>query len=185
MDRGERRIRTERTIRHRVRTRVAESQRLYADEPTEDWRAPHLHRVRVGWETRWTFYEWLTKPGTLRKHSGSHGSCRICEYRNPKREEPSLEWEMAQISENNPMTVGVDLPDRTLTIRRRRKNTRRWCRGKVGVPHQTSWRPVPSHSDSRELVCSVCGKKLDWCCHARWWPLKERCRCGRSRPTVL
>src|SRR5215831_1778071 len=50
MDRGERRIRTERTIRHRVRTRVAESQRLYADEPTEDWRAPHLHRVRVGWE---------------------------------------------------------------------------------------------------------------------------------------
>lgn len=49
------------------------------------------------------------------------------------------------------------------------KNTRRWCRGKIGVPHQLTvktyrevkgpgWHP---RGEAQILLCSVCGKELD------------------------
>lgn len=50
-----------------------------------------------------------------------------------------------------------------------RKNTKRWCRGKIGVEHQAECRGynetkrqgLARHSNSwRVLVCSECGKEL-------------------------
>jgi hypothetical protein len=50
-----------------------------------------------------------------------------------------------------------------------KKNTRRWCKGKVGREHQTEWRwryylgsPAVSRKGCYRLICSVCGKVLDY-----------------------
>jgi hypothetical protein len=68
----------------------------------------------------------------------------------------------------------TDLPPRP---QRGRKNTRRWCRGKVGVPHQVEVR-VSRHAYNdppcyrvewytgcwfcnHERACTVCGKVID------------------------
>ncbi len=55
------------------------------------------------------------------------------------------------------------------------KNTRKWCRGKVGVPHKPKCVRYDEyenqHGESRwtkgwkVLVCESCGKELD-----HWWP---------------
>lgn len=50
-----------------------------------------------------------------------------------------------------------------------RKNTKKWCRGKVGRAHKPACKPYnevknqrPCHSDSwKVLECSECGKILD------------------------
>jgi hypothetical protein len=182
MDRGERRHRTERIIDRRVRIRVFEARgHLYTSPPPEPWRTRFRYRITVGSRKYWTFHEWLAKPGILRKVNGAHGSCGVCEQEeNPKREEPTLAWEIEQISgEDNPAPL-----DRLLSPvpRRRhsRKDTKRWCRGKIGVPHHLAWQPTRPGSDSYELTCSACGKKLDWCFHSSWWRRKDPCRCGRS-----
>jgi hypothetical protein len=59
------------------------------------------------------------------------------------------------------------------------KDTKRWCRGKVGTPHTTRCvryddvkrAPFPdahnsSSRDWRILICTACGKEL-----ANYWPL--------------
>jgi hypothetical protein len=49
-----------------------------------------------------------------------------------------------------------------------RKDTRRWCRGKVGVPHQTHWVKWFDTAWSKKPqsywneICQVCGKKLGY-----------------------
>lgn len=56
---------------------------------------------------------------------------------------------------------------------RRKPNRKKWCKGKVGIPHKAVWqkrRPwvLPSgtdvHKNDREYVCAVCKKVLDY-----WW----------------
>lgn len=54
-----------------------------------------------------------------------------------------------------------------------KKDTHRWCRGKVGVEHQTHWQPAFSWYQydgkitSWDKVCSLCGRKLGhW--NSRW-----------------
>jgi hypothetical protein len=184
MDRGERRHRTKRIIDRRIRSRVFETGGpLYASPPIEPWRRRFLYRVTVGSRKYWTFHEWLAKPGILRKVNGAHGCCGVCEQEeNPKRGEPTLAWELEQLCEEElkPAPSLDRLRSPGPCGRRSRKDTRRWCRGKAGVPHRTAWQPVRPGSDSYELICSVCGKKLDWCCHASWWRRKDPCRCGMS-----
>jgi hypothetical protein len=64
----------------------------------------------------------------------------------------------------------------------KKKKTRKWCKGKVGVEHKTKWIKISElkHTcnalkeimerkgkyDRRVLVCVVCGKelKIDWNC---------------------
>jgi hypothetical protein len=70
------------------------------------------------------------------------------------------------------------VPDQT-TPHRASKNKKKWCKGKVGIPHQpvcrkfvevkkTEFRSTLSISDTwRILVCSECGKDLDY-----YYPMK-------------
>jgi hypothetical protein len=184
VDRGERRHRTERIIDRRIRSRVSEAGRpLFIPPPVETWRRRFLYRVTVGSRRYWTFHEWLAKAGILRKVNGAHGCCGVCEQEdNPKRGEPTLAWELEQLCEEeaNPVPSFERLRFQGPSRRRSKKNTRRWCRGKVGVLHRTEWLPTHLGSDSYELICSVCGKKIDWCFHASWWRRRNPCRCGTS-----
>lgn len=46
-----------------------------------------------------------------------------------------------------------------------KKNTKKWCKGKVGVKHDpvcTPWNTTILVSDARILACSKCGKHLDY-----------------------
>jgi hypothetical protein len=188
MDRGERRHRTERIIDRRVRSRVLEAGGPpYAPLPQEEWRRRFLYRVTVGGRRYWTFHEWLAKPGILRKVNGAHGCCGVCDHEeNPKREEPTLAWELDQLREEevNPAR-SLDRVESPKSGRRRsRKDTRRWCRGKLGVLHLAEWRPIRPGFDSYELICTACGRKLDWCSHAPWWRRKYPCRCGMAEAHV-
>ena len=77
-------------------------------------------------------------------------------------------------------------------IGNKRKNRKKWCRGKVGVAHQPVCRRYndakqkfkAAHSEFeanlyvhfdtwRILVCSVCGKELDW-----YYPFRIQCLNG-------
>lgn len=54
----------------------------------------------------------------------------------------------------------------------RRKNTRRWCRGKEGVSHKPAWIDKgwwwhyksfpPRYHSEWKLCCTECGKELGW-----------------------
>lgn len=44
-----------------------------------------------------------------------------------------------------------------------KKNTKKWCKGKVGREHKPQCRSDPRYPASwRHLVCTECGKQLDW-----------------------
>ncbi len=179
MDRAERRSRTQKIIARRARSRRAVSGRLYFDRVPEPWRMAYVYEVRVGHERRWTFNEWLVKPGVLRKHNGAHGSCCVCERdENVKRDQPSLAWELENLtlSDVSPDTE----PSSPAGRRKRRKDTKRWCRGKVGLAHVSHWRPTRPGSENQVLACLTCGKQLDWCFHPRWSFITRPCRCLRG-----
>jgi hypothetical protein len=64
-----------------------------------------------------------------------------------------------------------------------KKNTRRWCKGKVGVEHRTewvrkreTWASYGAGNHWYNLICKACGKHLDYC-----WMLGPNftCKCGR------
>jgi hypothetical protein len=175
VNRANRRFRTEKIIARRFRRRKETAHHLYLNRPSEPSRSPYIFEVKVGHESRSTFHEWIAKPGILRKNNGAHGRCSLCDCeRNPKRQGISLEQELELL----------DSLSRISAKPRHRKDTRRWCRGKVGVPHSSEWRAMGSASSYRLLVCLSCGKHLDWCFHASWWPSKSLCKCplGRSPP---
>jgi hypothetical protein len=181
MDRAERRRRTQTIIERRVRLRGKTSFRLFVEPPVELWRTAYLYKVRVGNQARWTYHGWLSKPGILRKHNGAHGRCATCDHdENPRRDQPTLAFELESLeSASQPETDSFRQSDR----RKHRKDTKRWCRGKKGVPHLAHWQsPL---SGSQVLICSTCGKHLDSCWHRAWWPRKTKCRCpiGRGPPT--
>lgn len=59
---------------------------------------------------------------------------------------------------------------------RSRKDTRKWCRGRVGVEHQPRWifdERRHLHSKTAVLECGKCRKQLDTC-----WRGGKNCRCG-------
>ena len=153
--------------------------RLSGSEDQRSGDAPAYFEVNVGYDRFWTYHEWAAKPGILRKHNGAHGACGICEDdENPKRDLPNLAWELENLarSDNRGDTDGGDRSAR----QRRRKDTRRWCRGKMGVPHRASWRPAWPNSASQAFVCDSCGRKLEICFHPRWSISGGRCRCPKS-----
>jgi hypothetical protein len=179
MDRGERRFRTEKIIARRVRRRREVFHRLYLDHPPEPWRSAHVFEVSVGPERRWTFHEWIAKPGVLRKHNGAHGACRICGCdESPKKNLPSLAWELENLALAE-LSQDAE-PFGPTRKRRRHKDTRRWCRGKAGISHRATWRPAWPDSESRVFVCDFCGRKLDFCFHPRWPFSRRPCRCLQS-----
>jgi hypothetical protein len=67
-----------------------------------------------------------------------------------------------------------------------KKNTRKWCKGKVGVLHQPKWRAwtkLPyrgkvDDSTSLEFVCERCGKSLDF------WVAWQGLDSAYERPTI-
>jgi hypothetical protein len=67
------------------------------------------------------------------------------------------------------------------TPHRSHKDTKKWCRGKVGVEHKpecfkfdAGWVNAGSMAVAwRELVCTECGKKL-----ASWMPMRLLCTDG-------
>jgi hypothetical protein len=178
MDRGERRRRTEKIIARRIRTRTAMTGRLYV-APPEDWIARvRLYNVRIGDRERWTFHGWLAMPGKLRKFNQAHGRCRVCDREpNPRADQPSLSWDLAGIGDPESSEA------RDRRGRRRRKDTKRWCRGKVGVPHFPRWRPIGHFSQCQVLVCETCGKHLDLCVHFAGWRREIKCRCSLGEST--
>lgn len=52
------------------------------------------------------------------------------------------------------------------------KNTKRWCRGKVGVEHLTAWIPDKRFGSWWNLECVSCHRLLAWCAGL------GACRCG-------
>jgi len=57
--------------------------------------------------------------------------------------------------------------DEVTKYRSKKKNTKKWCKGKVGRSHEglPHYRRASWGNSGVELVCSKCGKQLDW-----WWP---------------
>ena len=54
-----------------------------------------------------------------------------------------------------------------------KKDTKRWCRGVVGREHKPECRPysdppTPYSAAWRLLVCSTCGRHLDWWMPVAW-----------------
>lgn len=59
-----------------------------------------------------------------------------------------------------------------------KKNTRKWCRGRVGVKHQLEWmldqtKFKPLRDPWMELRCTTCHKKFSYC--TGWF---TACICG-------
>jgi hypothetical protein len=68
-----------------------------------------------------------------------------------------------------------------------KKDTKRWCRGKVGREHEKKWvknSRFDHYATTRvksvgwwTLTCSVCRKEFDYC--TDWIGTKNRCKCGQ------
>lgn len=59
-----------------------------------------------------------------------------------------------------------------------KKDTRRWCKGKVGVEHQKEWKPDNKYpfkeaSPRMDYRCTSCGKRFSYC--TGWF---NECICG-------
>jgi hypothetical protein len=62
-----------------------------------------------------------------------------------------------------------------------RKDTKRWCRGKVGAEHSREWIcdarfPLTGEWSWWILACARCGRHLDFCSRSQ-----RACRCGHHR----
>lgn len=64
------------------------------------------------------------------------------------------------LTKGPPPRIAVDMPEEPKRAHAV-KNTKRWCRGKVGAEHVEQWRPGDGYSRPK-LGCSRCGKLLDW-----------------------
>lgn len=60
-----------------------------------------------------------------------------------------------------------------------KKDTKRWCRGRVGREHKPECRTYSEHKrvgygpDWRLLICAECGKELDRYMPIRWFKTKD------------
>lgn len=43
-----------------------------------------------------------------------------------------------------------------------KKDTKKWCKGKEGVEHKLVCEQSKTYAKLKELICTTCGKKLDW-----------------------
>jgi len=84
-------------------------------------------------------------------------------------------------------TRATKTPDAIVNVKGKTKKTRRWCKGKAGIEHKPEcmpYKPMVMNSvnifeEWRELVCSVCGKRL-----ASWSPMPKEWRIDskKSKP---
>lgn len=60
------------------------------------------------------------------------------------------------------------------------KDTKLWCKGKIGREHVKEWRTSNKHNHRvkwMELLCVNCEKRFDYCCE--WLAGRgEVCKCG-------
>jgi hypothetical protein len=66
-----------------------------------------------------------------------------------------------------------------------KKDTRRWCRGRVGVEHKKAW--FHGRWNWNELRCTVCRRRFDWCFWRAWLAGnpgagEDKCICGLHVP---
>ena len=73
---------------------------------------------------------------------------------------------------NGTYSVIKDIPEEPR--RSSKKDTKRWCRGKVGEEHRYEWKEDVGGGSWMILSCVECGRKKDYC--FRW--LSEPCKCG-------
>lgn len=67
------------------------------------------------------------------------------------------------------------------------KDTKKWCRGKVGIEHKMAWvDPYPNQYTRirgvwYDYLCAECGKKFDYC--SKFWTGRRggSCRCGNHK----
>lgn len=63
-----------------------------------------------------------------------------------------------------------------------KKDTKRWCKGKVGREHVKEWRLNrrqilwPGRRGWYSLTCTACGREFDFC--TDWTGKKGKCKCG-------
>jgi len=69
-----------------------------------------------------------------------------------------------------------------------RKDTKRWCRGRVGVEHQYAWQRSRKHDYGRVPppepgwyieACSLCGRQRNWCWSGWNGTRSRKCICGQ------
>lgn len=51
-----------------------------------------------------------------------------------------------------------------------KKDTRKWCRGKVGREHKLACTDHNSIKGWKILACTECGKHIDYYWPCSWWP---------------
>ena len=79
--------------------------------------------------------------------------------------------------------------------RSNKKDTKHWCRGKVGRTHKLEWINWPNehyskwHADRgvehcKVRACTVCGKQFEICWNSSWMR-KQECICGLHKKTNL
>ena len=64
-----------------------------------------------------------------------------------------------------------------------KKNTRKWCKGKVGREHKLEWEKSSwGFSSTYVHICTVCGKHLDYCFESFWrFGKDKKCICGNHK----
>jgi hypothetical protein len=61
------------------------------------------------------------------------------------------------------------IPDDAPRSKPGNKNTKKWCKGKVGREHKPICIDHNSIKDWKILACTECGKHLDYYWPCRWW----------------
>lgn len=117
-------------------------------------------------------------PRCASKDARSEGDGRTCGSRNcayPLLWRATMsEWKQAAARRRDERNAKPD--DASTLSASKRKDTKRWCRGKVGVEHrpecrrynETKRQDLPGLNSWRVLVCSECGKEL-----ATWYGTKK------------
>lgn len=113
-------------------------------------------------------------------------ACRMCGYKENKRDGNTVAA-IDVVKQHDARCPEAPDVSRLAPAGRFKKNTRKWCLGKVGREHRLIWRKTIGHygpSYTAEQVCASCGKVMDWCYHRgqKWgWMgsmLTKPCKCG-------
>ncbi len=76
-----------------------------------------------------------------------------------------------------------------------KKDTKHWCKGKVGREHKLEWIDAPNQHYSEWMrqhdierykirTCTVCGKQFEYCWNSTWSG-KQDCICGLHKKVAI
>ena len=72
------------------------------------------------------------------------------------------DWKESGIKRRDERATKIsDKPKGSLKAPAKKKDTKRWCRGKEGVEHKAECQAHPVLKAYKELICTSCGKHLD------------------------